>query len=312
MAQLAIKGHKTRGSEVIEILEMFGGINTQNLYGDENYAYYTIDSDKEIKAGIYVFDDKNVIIFTLEEFIENFPYKVGDKVLINDDKNDVYTVKSMAWDEDFNRVVYKIEAVDGTIHNNTWFANEMVFAKPKKEESMEEKLMPRIDLTRYCKDKYILDLGNYEIKKENGVTYMIHKKPQYPKTYKECCDVLSLPLYYNLRYHTYEYGYSEFTTINELCSLQDKLNILGKLIICRDAYWKIAGEQMGLSKPWEFKLGSDSKEVVYAISVFGTGIMLDFYYALNCNKILIFPTEEMRNSFYDNFKDLIEQCKELL
>ena len=25
-----------------------------------------------------------------------------------------------------------------------------------------------------------------------------------------------------------------------------------------------------------------------------------------------FPTEEMRDAFYENFKDLIEQCKELL
>jgi hypothetical protein len=29
-------------------------------------------------------------------------------------------------------------------------------------------------------------------------------------------------------------------------------------------------------------------------------------------KILAFPTEEMRDTFYENFKDLIEQCKELL
>ena len=27
---------------------------------------------------------------------------------------------------------------------------------------------------------------------------------------------------------------------------------------------------------------------------------------------LSFPTEEMRDAFYENFKDLIEQCKELL
>ena len=31
---------------------------------------------------------------------------------------------------------------------------------------MEDKLMPRIDLTGYTKDKYIIDLGNYEIKEE--------------------------------------------------------------------------------------------------------------------------------------------------
>ena len=30
------------------------------------------------------------------------------------------------------------------------------------------------------------------------------------------------------------------------------------------------------------------------------------------NHILIFPTPEMRNAFYENFNDLIEECKELL
>ena len=39
MAQLAIEGHAQRGSEVIALLEMLGGVNTHNLYGDENYAY---------------------------------------------------------------------------------------------------------------------------------------------------------------------------------------------------------------------------------------------------------------------------------
>ena len=30
------------------------------------------------------------------------------------------------------------------------------------------------------------------------------------------------------------------------------------------------------------------------------------------NSILVFPTKEMRDAFYENFKDLIEECKELL
>lgn len=30
------------------------------------------------------------------------------------------------------------------------------------------------------------------------------------------------------------------------------------------------------------------------------------------NKILAFPTAEMRDAFFEDFKELIEQCKELL
>ena len=33
---------------------------------------------------------------------------------------------------------------------------------------MDEKLIPKIDFSEYSKDKYLLDLGNYEIKEENG------------------------------------------------------------------------------------------------------------------------------------------------
>lgn len=36
MAKLAIKGHPTRGKEIIEILEMLGGINKYNLQGNED------------------------------------------------------------------------------------------------------------------------------------------------------------------------------------------------------------------------------------------------------------------------------------
>jgi len=30
------------------------------------------------------------------------------------------------------------------------------------------------------------------------------------------------------------------------------------------------------------------------------------------NKILVFPTVEMRDAFYENFNELIEKCKKLL
>ena len=33
---------------------------------------------------------------------------------------------------------------------------------------------------------------------------------------------------------------------------------------------------------------------------------------LESNTILAFPTKEMRDAFYENFEDLIENCKELL
>lgn len=71
--QVAIRGHKTRGREVIQSLTNLGGINYYNYEGDvEENCYYIEDSSRYInwgndyKAFSYVYD-----IFTLEEFLEN-------------------------------------------------------------------------------------------------------------------------------------------------------------------------------------------------------------------------------------------------
>lgn len=107
MANLAIKGHATRGKEVIELLKMLGGktvsfggmggCNIKNLYFiDEGYINFgTNESEK--------------IIFTLEEFEEQFPYNVGDKVTYDGDKANIV---GMVWDNDINDVFYEIQICD--------------------------------------------------------------------------------------------------------------------------------------------------------------------------------------------------------
>lgn len=149
----------------------------------------------------------------------------------------------------------------------------------------------------------------YEIIIKNNKPIIVKKEIVYPKTYKECCDVLLIPPYYNLRYITYKPGYNEYATSNILISLQGKLNTLGKLLICRDAYWKIAGEKMELGKSWEPDL-TDKSVTKYILTNIGGEIHNEYYGEYN--GILAFPTNEIRNIFYANFKDLIEQCKELL
>lgn len=138
----------------------------------------------------------------------------------------------------------------------------------------------------------------------------VNNKPKYPTTYKECCDILLIPPYYNLKYHTYEPSYDEYTTSNTLISLQDKLNTFGKLIICRNAYWKIAGVKMGLDKPWTPVYVTLNNNTYFTIQTFNDEI--DKSITSYRNVILAFPTEEIRDTFYNNFKNLIEQCKELL
>ena len=139
----------------------------------------------------------------------------------------------------------------------------------------------------------------------------VNKKPKYPTTYKECCEVLMGKTNFS-EFSLVPIKYSNTTKFDNSVSPDaphiELFNNLYKIFICRNAYWKIAGEQMGLDKPWEPDW--DSGEPVYCISVSRNIIGKGKWYT--DNKILAFPTEEMRDAFYENFKDLIEQCKELL
>lgn len=157
-----------------------------------------------------------------------------------------------------------------------------------REEVMEGKgTLVEIDLTKELKvaDEVEVILGDYEFVLKDGKTYFIKKKPKYPKTYKECCKVLDWnPLEYDRT------GYK----FDLLCKLQ-------VLLICRDAYWKIAGKW---TPDW---LYDDAK---YVLMFNSCEICKDE--VKHTSYVLAFPTEEMRDAFYENFKKLIEECKELL
>lgn len=156
-------------------------------------------------------------------------------------------------------------------------------------------------------DKVELQLGDqYEIKEENDKYYAIKKQPKYPKTYEECCSILGCKADHFFTDFSYNGCDVEISDYED--KIDDLLQIFRKLRYCRDAYWKIAGEQMGLGKPWEYDMSKN--EFSYAISY-------QYGYIQNIeirhkNIILVFPTAEMRNAFYKNFKELIEACKKLL
>ena len=67
---------------------------------------------------------------------------------------------------------------------------------------------------------------------------------------------------------------------------------------------------MGFGKPWELSIGTPIYYIYYNRTV-GT-IKNDYADDIQGNIILAFPTEDMRDAFYENFKSEIEQCKELL
>lgn len=282
MAKLAIQGHATRGKEVIGLLEMIGGINRFEREGINEDWFYYIDKNNYIQ---YTCGAISYYLITLEEFLKKFPYKVGDKVIIKSNNQEAI-VTEVTWD--YDTIMYRLKQNDDFLCK--YIAYEL---QPYKEEVMEEELIPKIDFSKYSKNKYLLDMGDYEIKFKDGKTYVVRKKTQYPKTYLECCQILSI-----------------YDASNNITGYQMNLiNRFRKLLICRDAYWKIAGEELGLDKPWEPDW-TNNHQKKWITNFYQSEI--NFTTGPNVQFILAFPTVEMRDDFYKNFKELIEQCRELL
>ena len=153
MANLAIKGHATRGEEVIEILQMLGGKNGYHrLAGNIDSFYYYIWEDGHIYQTAM---PNNIKTFTIEEFLEKFPYKVGDIVKIpNCDV--ACRVTNMIW----NGIEIEYETTNS---EETFFADEL---QPYKKETMDKANKVVFDANAQC-----CDIMNHLIKKKNYDRY---------------------------------------------------------------------------------------------------------------------------------------------
>ena len=259
-------------------------------------------------------------------------YKVGDRVRIksidwyNKNKNsngDVVVLNKVphfSWCENVRTVFTKDMAkfcgkvvtieivwtvnysiVEGT--HRDYFTDEMIEGlvedenKPIYEDEVEDVF--------YSTPARMVCPSGYEFRDENGNTInakmivLNKKKNKYPKTYEECCKVLGVNPSFDIR------------------MLEDEENILYfkfiDLVRCRNAYWKIAGDEMGLGKPWEpdYDSGVDKYGIICM-----NGVIQESNPTTNwerhLNKILDFPTKEIRDAFKENFDPDIEICKEFL
>lgn len=291
--KLAIKGHATRGNEVIEILEMMGGKNCHNLTGHfaEN-AYYLIGGphNDEILGGEYMFGNEDIYWFTLEEFLKKYPFKVGDKV--KDCYEESFTIEAMSWFNDCETMVYTFEESDVVLT-----AEDLL--KWTEKEGMEEKdkaKAPDLKGEDYSGKRFGYKIPDgYEFDMIlNGEIFLKPIKPKYPDNYDECVRIAKNIHGYDIHIDTPAY--------------RELMESFVKLLICRDAYWKIAGEEMGLDEPWEPDWNDLNRKYFISLTCNGIGLYDDF----RNPQVLVFPTAEMRDAFYENFKKEIEQCKELL
>ena len=242
-----------------------------NSQGNLSY-YIKIDNDKDISIDyptdlLSPYDNMNEC--KVEE--ETKPkFKVGDKVK---DKNDR---------------VWFIVRVSETFFDISSVPNAQGYFVPIEDQDDYE-------LISQCFSNDIemngISLPNgYQFTDEDGNVIntqkiiLKKKKKEYPKTYEECINELD----------THE--------VVVACAWEKAMKALRTLLICRDAYWKIAGEEMGLDKPWEPNW-NDEKQTKY-------GFHNEVKNTIINSATFVFPTAEMRDTFKDNFAPDIELCKE--
>lgn len=302
MKTLVIKGHPTRGKEVIETLEMLGGKNEGGLNG-KSRGFYFIGCNNNID--IISISQTNFMIFDLEEFLEKYPYKVGDMVQYKGSTScrSIYRIEKMLWkNNQINYVVY-----------NPWQEYDKCtitteYLRPYKEELRQERRYPELRMDPSDDDKLATEvvIGNDKILPPKGyligkitdvdngmLVEFVRKQSQYPKTYEECSKILQ----------------TSCTRVSAPGYRECQISLFQELLICRDAYWKIIGEERGLSGSWNPDL-TNVKQNKYAITNVCNKIQFELYGTYN--GVLVFPTEEMRDIFFENFKNLIEKCKEFL
>lgn len=110
---------------------------------------------------------------------------------------------------------------------------------------------------------------------------------QFPMTYAGCCRTLGYKPYDNRG------GFGHKSIL--LGHLQD-------LLIARDAWWK---------RDNDWKPDYSTSDIKHCISVVNNKAHQNSV-ARDTNCILAFRTSELRDKFLETFRNLIEQCKELI
>lgn len=291
--KIAIKGHESRGKEVIQILESLGGINRMNHSGCYiDYFYYISSDDKTIAwtcvRPIYF------NVYTLEEFEKEFPFKVGDIVLLKG-VNEPYEIVALEWF--INRLWYKLDS--GLRHTPETLTTY-------KEMKEERNITLTLDKAKewYKKGGELKEIA-LQAFSEKELT-----KVDLPKTWEEFCDKYS-------KINDKEYFIDTNSNIEQVndvipnhCRLmKSDRNIcpskksaeahlaLMQLEHLRNCWW-------GNWKPeWNASHKYAIKNLQGELTIIGCS---------NVAAFLVFPTREMAEEFLECFRDLIEKAGDLI
>lgn len=120
---------------------------------------------------------------------------------------------------------------------------------------------------------------------ENGEVKIRKVEPELPTYFKDALKTINV-----LEIHSVLVPRDMHGAVSALC----------KLLIYRNAWWQRLG----------WKPDFNDAAIKYAVKVYKN--QTENLTANIDNRILVFPTEEVRDKFAETFRDLIEEAKELL
>ena len=283
--KITIKGHPTRGKEVIQILENLGGRNISNHKGNDNYAYYISKIDNRIYKTSLLFSEYKH--YTLEEFEREFPFKIGDKVK---HITSVGTIKEYCYID--NEPAYKVKSIELGIIATI----PVKILEPYKE--MERNVTLTLDKAKEWYKK------GGELKEIALQAFTEKELNPLPRSWKEFCenypvkkgeciieseDRISVsPWAINVRRLK--------TWIPSKKSAEAHLAMI-QLEQLRDCWWNGWKPIWDISEKWCIRLWGNELSI-------GT--------TKNISRFLTFPTKEMAEEFLKCFRDLIEKAGDLI
>ena len=281
---------------ICDMKKYCGQIMTINVVG--GFSYDMIEDD-----GTYVWTDEMIeglveeevdLIPKFGEFSDNEPKDMGEVSDGYHTFNELYEYRML-----YNAALFNEFAKQGLydVHKSRKHSDgEYPFGDPNWFIVMAE--LPTGQISNHYKMK---DWDKFQIPEKllankwdehsprdvaNRLISFTTPKKEYPKSYEECVKCIK--------------------SVKEASDRAALLCKLERLLVCRDAYWKIAGEEMGLGKPWR----PSKDKIVYNIYRQSNEIETDIFSGESVP--FEFPTKEMRDDFKKNFDPDIEICKEFL
>lgn len=275
---LTIKKHADHWREVIQTLEMLGGENRHNFDGSEDYNYFTLEINDEICGTDWITDDHKV--YTLEEFKAEYPFNLGDYVFMAG-YTDSLEISGIGWAT--NEVLYEVYTGD-----YRWVSVDNLFPVIKDQAS-KRSYRSQNEVSRYLLENPIKNAQELlAIEKELTLSLMslpenitIHSRGIRSSEFLEWFYSDPIPSDDTLLPTTYEeccevLGIKGYQPFDVRGYKNDLVATFQNLLICRNAWWKVLG--------WKPDPGDENEEGL----------------------ILIFPTDRIKERFYENFRDLIE------